>query len=582
MIRRYDVTVADSLNTPAPGVYITVLDANGDEAAIYSDDGVTPLGNPFTSGLDGAFEYYAAAGAYTEEYRNTLGGQPKQVVGVQLATDRDSADVLFIQAGVGAVERTARAKMREIVSVADYGNPMVDIGDSIQKAHDALGPDGGIIWLPPVATTYTITTTAALTKPVALRGGGWRSCEIVCATSGLICISSINWIAIEGIEFSMVGAAENTAVPFKHLAAASNHDNSLIRHNRFIGGLYGVWLERANTIHIQDNVFGNYYAAGLYAQNLTSTDEGDCFLTTNVLGGGTQTTSVGALLTNAGWNIVGNKGNGTNAVVIDIHAATGNIGNFMIVGNSFEGYLTAAVRVRRSAAWVCTKVHIATTQMSSSAPTHGVYGIDLQAGAFYVSIVGGSINHSDGSEGTGIRVASGAQSVTIGGGIHIYGVLNGIVGPAGDNIGLELGDIRFGAEVTNIYSGEDGRLPTPSALPLASTKRLKLTRYRNNTSAVTWADVYKWRGQGVATVNVTGIIQGVGFTQRAFRQQFLDTTLGAVVNNEQLGTAVDVQITTSGSDNVLQVRRNAAAGGTAADVYVSLELQGWPTTVVKA
>jgi hypothetical protein len=180
MIRRYDVTVGDTLNTPAPGVYITVLDVNGDEAAIYADDGVTAKANPFTSGLDGTFEYWASAGAYTEEYRHSLGGQPKQVVGVTLGpnsyastvgtndgsnvqaaldarptsaalattagaaaigsndstsgalwstvagfiaylrSSAGSAILGFIQPGTGAVTRTAQDKMRDTVHLFDF------------------------------------------------------------------------------------------------------------------------------------------------------------------------------------------------------------------------------------------------------------------------------------------------------------------------------------------------------------------------------------------------------------------------------------------------------------------------------
>ena len=98
MIRRADTTVADAGGTPEPGVYITVKDANGDLATLYNDDG-SSLSNPFQSGIGGAFVYNISdddEGAFTEEYRLTLGGNPKVVIEVTLS--KSGLDGLFINA----------------------------------------------------------------------------------------------------------------------------------------------------------------------------------------------------------------------------------------------------------------------------------------------------------------------------------------------------------------------------------------------------------------------------------------------------------------------------------------------------
>ncbi|KKM21814.1 hypothetical protein LCGC14_1631660, partial [marine sediment metagenome] len=50
---------------PAPNATVTVYDAGTlDLATIFSDNGVTPLANPFTTDGDGFFFFYAAAGEY--------------------------------------------------------------------------------------------------------------------------------------------------------------------------------------------------------------------------------------------------------------------------------------------------------------------------------------------------------------------------------------------------------------------------------------------------------------------------------------------------------------------------------------
>ena len=44
---------------------VTVLDVNDALATIYSDNGVTPKANPFTTGTDSEFSFFAANGTYT-------------------------------------------------------------------------------------------------------------------------------------------------------------------------------------------------------------------------------------------------------------------------------------------------------------------------------------------------------------------------------------------------------------------------------------------------------------------------------------------------------------------------------------
>jgi hypothetical protein len=71
------------------------------------------------------------------------------------ATERyDSSLVTFVQAGLGVVTRTAQAKMRDIVSVKDFGA----VGDGVANDTAAMAtalaatPSGGTLWFP--AGTY--------------------------------------------------------------------------------------------------------------------------------------------------------------------------------------------------------------------------------------------------------------------------------------------------------------------------------------------------------------------------------------------------------------------------------------------
>lgn len=76
-----------------------------------------------------------------------------------LAASGGSALVGFLQAGTGAVARTAQAKMREIVSVKDFGATGDGVADDtaeIQAAVDYLATAGGELLFPP--GTYKITS----------------------------------------------------------------------------------------------------------------------------------------------------------------------------------------------------------------------------------------------------------------------------------------------------------------------------------------------------------------------------------------------------------------------------------------
>lgn len=64
-MQKYVNWCIDQYGEPIEGVTITVYDAGtANLSTIYSDDGVTPLANPFTSEADGSFAFFAANGVY--------------------------------------------------------------------------------------------------------------------------------------------------------------------------------------------------------------------------------------------------------------------------------------------------------------------------------------------------------------------------------------------------------------------------------------------------------------------------------------------------------------------------------------
>jgi hypothetical protein len=105
--------------------------------------------------------------------------------GIASGPSMDSYDVRFKQAGTGAVDRTAEAKLREVVSVKDFGavgNGVADDTAAIQAAINAI-PSGGSVLLP--KGSYKITSTIVLADYQNLVGDGMIATSIVAATASM-------------------------------------------------------------------------------------------------------------------------------------------------------------------------------------------------------------------------------------------------------------------------------------------------------------------------------------------------------------------------------------------------------------
>lgn len=64
-MQAYQNVVQDLLGTALASVTVSVFDHDTEDlSTIYSDDGVTPLANPFTNDANGSYKFYAANGRY--------------------------------------------------------------------------------------------------------------------------------------------------------------------------------------------------------------------------------------------------------------------------------------------------------------------------------------------------------------------------------------------------------------------------------------------------------------------------------------------------------------------------------------
>jgi hypothetical protein len=119
-----------------PNANPVILDSRG-EAAVWLDNSLYKL--KLTSATD--VEIWTV---------DNVGG-PDQATLAQLAASGGSALVGFIQAGTGAVTRTAQAKMRDIIDARDFGavaNGVTNNTAAVQSAINSIGVYGGTVYIP--------------------------------------------------------------------------------------------------------------------------------------------------------------------------------------------------------------------------------------------------------------------------------------------------------------------------------------------------------------------------------------------------------------------------------------------------
>ena len=121
----------------------------------------------------------------------------------------NSDEVSFLQAGTGAVTRTVQSKLRDVVSVKDFGAVGDGVADDTAAVQAALNSGAASVYVP--AGIYLMGTDSALTVPAGttVRGDGPNT--ILLKTSGTADVLSTtgNNVTIESLR---IEGPDNTSV----------------------------------------------------------------------------------------------------------------------------------------------------------------------------------------------------------------------------------------------------------------------------------------------------------------------------------------------------------------------------------
>lgn len=215
---------------------------------------------------------------------NILGAPSSNAALVALAASDGSSLVGFIQSGTGAVATTVQAKLREWVSVKDFGakgDGTTDDTAAIQAAVTSLTSSGGTLLFP--AGNYKTTAPINWLPRVNLLGvGGHVGSRIVGTHSGnLFQYVNIDFVIVEKLAFDGSGCTA-----FRQTGTGGNYTQNLtVRDCHFYGQLTECIYGNLIFAKIVDNTFGYYGTVGAAHRHIVSFGSATNITNANVISG---------------------------------------------------------------------------------------------------------------------------------------------------------------------------------------------------------------------------------------------------------------------------------------------------------
>jgi len=400
-----------------------------------------------------------------------------------LAASSGSSLVGFIQTGAGTVASTAQTKLRESVSVKDFGavgDGVADDTAAMQAAHNT----GKLIYYP--EGTYLFSPTVTIASG-GICGDGPTRTILTSADTG-----SSNLIKYTGAlgsysnvpvfkDFTIQADVSKTAGAGIQVFPASGESSYLdFRNVHFLYCPIGIDFVAASLWKIIGCDFLSYTIAGVQVANTNSPDSGDSVISSCVFNN-PYTTGSGILQkSSGGLKVVGNKFlGGLRGYTMALEGSTSVL---LITGNSFEN-MTGQDLVLSQTTGGTAFVNVAITGNEFSV---GGVAIATDATSFLSEVVITGNNINMGAAGSNACVSLNTVTDFFIGGNIIKGN-----GGAGSSAVL-ITSCTNGKIGLNTYSN----LPTPITVSASATVRYEL----DSQSASSTTSAAGWGGYGVLFV----------------------------------------------------------------------------------
>lgn len=338
--------------------------------ATYADyGGATPNANPVILDSRGEANVWLDSSLYKLKLTSATDVEIWTVDNVggpatlaQLASSGGSALIGFLQAGTGAVTRTAQAKMRDVISVKDFGavgDGVADDTTAMQAAHNT----SQIVYYPP--GTYKFTTLTNITAG-GIIGAGQTQTKLISTNTTSADLITFTGPSVGGPQNSLTfrdfllqgEAPTKTAGAGIKIAPATSDNIYAFANNVSISYVpIGFDFVRASFFKLIACNLLAYTVAGVQIANANNNDAGDsevigCAFSTPYSGG---SFSAGVKhLSSGGLRIIGNKFLGGNygywLNYTDSDGTGANTSIAIISGNSIENFYSNAISLTKASA----------------------------------------------------------------------------------------------------------------------------------------------------------------------------------------------------------------------------------------
>jgi hypothetical protein len=263
----------------------------------------------------------------------------------------DAADMSFLPYGTGAVTRTAQSKMREVVSVKDFGalgDNSQDDAAAIQAAIDSIS--SGTVLFP--AGAYKIGTAISITKTdgITLQGSGRDATYIIptANTMNTFNIAQDKNVVIENMTLAAgITKTGGAGIVVNGASAGTCNSGSRFSNLTIYEHYNGIDFQRGDLFWVENCYFLSNINYGAIVRNSAFPDSGDGTITScqfnspSSIGSGVLYNSGGGL------RVINNKFWNHNAGLI-LNPLDGNTSQLIISGNNFDSQTVYGVYLRRS------------------------------------------------------------------------------------------------------------------------------------------------------------------------------------------------------------------------------------------
>ncbi len=202
--------------------------------------------------------------------------------------------VPYTPPGTGAVATTVSKKLRETISVLDFGADPTGAADSTSAIQAAiLAAAGKCLKIP--AGTYTVSAELDVTSSMSIYGDGWGQSILstTSATAHLLKVTA-GFCDINGLQFT--SSVSRTAGAYVYYGAG----NQLLRNFYMSGAFYGVYSYQATTVKITDFSIWNTQGSGVAIYFTGGAGSNDLYISRGTISGPSVLTANGIQIDNAG------------------------------------------------------------------------------------------------------------------------------------------------------------------------------------------------------------------------------------------------------------------------------------------